>query len=93
MGIAMPGDSERWRCTGCGNLTRFDVTRTLRSQDYLHFDLAGDGAVEERTVLSETVESVRCRWCGATDSVEVIARPDADRSAPGSPAESTTGQA
>ncbi|WP_047871805.1 hypothetical protein [Nocardiopsis sp. RV163] len=93
MGIAMPGDSERWRCTGCGNLTRFDVTRTVRSQDYVHLDLAGEGAVEERTVLSETIERVRCRWCGAADSVEIIARPDADRSVPGSSAESPTGRA
>ncbi|MEE2040382.1 hypothetical protein Q8791_24485 [Nocardiopsis sp. CT-R113] len=93
MGIAMPGDKERWRCTGCGNLTRFDVTRTTRSQDYVHLDLAGEGAVEERTVLSETIERVKCRWCGATDSVEVIARPDADRTATGSSAESPTGQA
>ena len=93
MGIAMPGDEERWRCTGCGNLTRFDVTRTTRSQDYVHLDLAGEGSVEERTVLSETIERVRCRWCGATDSVEVIARPDADRTATGSSAESPTGQA
>jgi len=89
----MPGDKERWRCTGCGNLTRFDVTRTTRSQDYVHLDLAGEGAVEERTVLSETIERVKCRWCGATDSVEVIARPDADRTATGSSAESPTGQA
>lgn len=88
MGIAMPGDDERWRCTGCGNLTRFDVTRTIRSRDYVHLDLSGDGAVEERTVLSEEIEGIRCRWCGATDSVEIIARPDADRSS----AESSTGR-
>ena len=93
MGIAMPGDSERWRCTGCGNLTRFDVTRTVRSQDFVHQELSGAGAVEERTVLSETVERVRCRWCGATDSVETVSRPDADRSVSDSSAESATGRA
>ncbi|WP_304451076.1 hypothetical protein [Nocardiopsis sp. YSL2] len=86
MGIAMPGDSERWRCTGCGNLTRFDVTRTVRSQDYVHQDLSGAGLVEDRTVLSESVERVKCRWCGATDAVEIVARPDADA------AESATGR-
>ncbi|MEU3019987.1 MULTISPECIES: hypothetical protein [unclassified Nocardiopsis] len=93
MGIAMPGDSERWRCTGCGNLTRFDVTRTVRSQDFVHQELSGVGAVEERTVLSETVERVRCRWCGATDSVEVVPRPDADSSVTDASAESPTGRA
>lgn len=93
MGIAMPGDSERWRCTGCGNLTRFDVTRTVRSQDFVHQELSGAGTVEERTVLSETVERVKCRWCGATDSVEIVPRPDADRSVSDSSAESPTGRA
>lgn len=93
MGIAMPGDSERWRCTGCGNLTRFDVTRTVRSQDFVHQELSGVGAVEERTVLSETVERVKCRWCGATDRVEIVPRPDADRSVSDPSAESPTGQA
>ncbi|WP_116244403.1 hypothetical protein [Nocardiopsis sp. FIRDI 009] len=93
MGIAMPGDSERWRCTGCGNLTRFDVTRTVRSEDFVHQDLAGRGLVEERSVLTETVERVRCRWCGATDSVEIVPRPDADSSVPESSAEGTTGRA
>ncbi|MGW5878314.1 hypothetical protein ACWFMI_17380 [Nocardiopsis terrae] len=92
MGIAMPGDSERWRCTGCGNLTRFDVTRTVRSQDFVHQELSGAGAVEERTVLSETVERVRCRWCGATDSVEIVPRPDADSPVSGSSSESPTGR-
>lgn len=90
MGVPIPGGSERWRCSGCGNLTRFDVTRTVRSQDYVHLDLSGEGGVEERTVLAETVERVRCRWCGGTDTIEVVARPDA-ASAPGPSAESTTG--
>jgi ribosomal protein S27E len=93
VGIAMPGDSERWRCTGCGNLTRFDVTRTVRSQDFVHQELSGVGAVEERTVLSETVERVKCRWCGATDSVEIVPRPDADSSVSDASAESPTGRA
>lgn len=93
MGIAMPGDDERWRCTGCGNLTRFDVTRTVRSQDYVHQELSGAGAVEERTVLAETIERVKCRWCGATDRVEIVPRPDAERSVPDTSAESSTGRA
>ncbi|CAL9576100.1 hypothetical protein SUDANB121_04965 [Nocardiopsis dassonvillei] len=93
MGIAMPGDNERWRCTGCGNLTRFDVTRTVRSRDFVHLDLSGEGRVEERSVLSETIEQVTCRWCGAADRIETIARPDADRSVSDTSAESPTGRA
>ncbi|HIY40892.1 MAG TPA: hypothetical protein H9836_07160 [Candidatus Nocardiopsis merdipullorum] len=92
MAIAMPNDTERWRCTGCGNLTRFDVTRTVRSQDYLHLELSGRGQIEESTVLSETVEQVRCRWCGATDAVEIVARPDAARSDSAPSSGNTAGQ-
>ncbi|MEV8328391.1 hypothetical protein ACFV84_03210 [Kitasatospora sp. NPDC059811] len=68
----------RWRCTLCGNLTRFDVTRTARVTEFLHFDLAGESKVEETEVLSETIESVRCRWCNAVDQVELVARPGAE---------------
>lgn len=64
----------RYRCNACGNLTRFDVVTTRRSRAYHHFDLAGDLRVEEEEVLGETVEEVRCRWCGATGgSIEVLA--------------------
>ena len=33
--------------------------------------------VEERNVVSETIESVRCRWCNAVDQVELVDRPGA----------------
>jgi hypothetical protein len=66
----------RWRCTACGNLTRFDVTRSSRVREFLHLDLAGDSTVEETEVLTEHLEQVRCRWCSAVDSVELVARPD-----------------
>ena len=68
----------RWRCTLCGNLTRFDVTRSAKVVEYLHFDLAGDSKVEETEVLAETIESVRCRWCNAVDQVELVDRPGAE---------------
>ncbi|CAM4115154.1 hypothetical protein [Nocardiopsis rhodophaea] len=75
MSISVPSDTQRWRCAQCGNLTRFDVIRSVRSRDYLHFDLSGAYDVEEREVLAENVEQVRCRWCNAVDSVEVADRP------------------
>jgi len=65
---------QRYRCTGCGNLTRFDVTRTLRTTEFWHFDLAGDYRVEETDLHAETVESVTCRWCGRSDAIELVAR-------------------
>ena len=67
-------EDQRYRCAGCGNLTRFDVTRTVRTTEFWHFDLAGDHRVEESDVHAETVESVTCRWCGRSDAIELVAR-------------------
>ena len=74
----LPTATTRWRCTQCGNLTRFDVTRTRRTREFWHFDLAGDHVVEDIETLAETLEAVTCRWCGRTDTVEVVARADVD---------------
>jgi len=73
----LPDDQHRWRCGGCGNLTRFDVTRTRRTTEYWHFDLAGEHNVEETELKAETVEGVRCRWCGRDDAIELINRNEA----------------
>ena len=72
-----PGPDERWRCSLCGNLTRFDVVRVAKVREYVHVDLSGEPTVEESEVLAETVEMLACRWCGAEDRVEVVARPSA----------------
>ena len=78
MSVALPDPHQRWRCGGCGNLTRFDVARSRRTTEFWHFDLAGDHQVEETRVDSETVESVTCRWCGRDDAVELVDRNDVD---------------
>ena len=75
MPVPLPSAERRWRCRNCGNLTRFDVTRVVRSREYVHVDLAGEQAVEEREVLSEVVEHVTCLWCSAVDAVEAVLRP------------------
>ena len=75
MPVPQPGPDTRWRCTVCGNLTRFDVTRASRANEYVHVDLAGQQVIESREVLVDTVEHVVCRWCKAVDQVEVVARP------------------
>ena len=77
MPVAQPGPDTRWRCTLCGNLTRFDVLRSTRASEYVHVDLAGEPVVEEREVLLDAVEHVTCRWCKAVDQVEVVPRPGA----------------
>ncbi|MGN0064549.1 MAG: hypothetical protein ACI379_09935 [Nocardioides sp.] len=83
--LTLPDEQSRWRCAGCGNLTRFDVTRTRRTTEFWHFDLAGEHRVEEETVLSETVETVQCRWCGRDDAIETIDRNDVVEPGPGAP--------
>ncbi len=73
----VPTPTTRWRCRQCGNLTRFDVTRSARTREFLHVDLAGVASVEEREVLAEETESVRCRWCNGLDTVDLVERPAA----------------
>jgi hypothetical protein len=69
---------QRFRCDGCGNVTRFDVVATARTRRYHHFDLGGERRVEEEEILQRTVESVTCRWCGRDDAVRVEAAPVAE---------------
>jgi len=76
--VPLPQAHQRWRCGGCGNLTRFDVTRTRRTTEFWHFDLAGEHAVEQSETLAEEVGRVTCRWCGRSDAVEVVARADVE---------------
>lgn len=78
MAVSLPDPNTRWRCGGCGNLTRFDVTRTRRTTEFWHFDLAGEHQVEETSTLGEDVESVTCRWCGRSDAIELVDRTEAD---------------
>lgn len=59
----------RYRCTSCGNLTRFDVTTTRRTRAYHHYTVGGELTVEDEQVLAEDVEEVVCRWCGTSASV------------------------
>jgi hypothetical protein len=75
MALPAPTAETRWRCSLCGNLTRFDVTRTTRAREFVHLDLSGEPRIEEREVLAETIESVRCRWCGSVAAVELVPRP------------------
>ena len=77
MSVPAPTPTTRWRCTLCGNLTRFDVTRTTRATEFVHVDLSGEPRVEERDVLADTIERVTCRWCNAVDQVELVDRPAA----------------
>ena len=65
----------RYRCTACGNLTRFDVTVSRRTKAFHHFTVGGELTIEDEQVLSEQVEDVVCRWCGSGKAVEVVEGP------------------
>lgn len=65
--------SPRYRCTSCGNLTRFDVVSSRRTRAYHHFTVGGQLSVEDETVIDESIESVECRWCGTAGQVQVLA--------------------
>ncbi len=62
----------RYRCTACGNLTRFDVTTTTTEKAFYHYSVGGDLTIEDPTVLKMTVEEVSCRWCGHGRAVEEL---------------------
>jgi hypothetical protein len=63
----------RYRCSACGNLTRFEVTTTRTTRSFHHYSLGGELEVEEQEVLAESIDEVQCRWCGHGRSVEAIA--------------------
>lgn len=75
--VTASDDDLRYRCAGCGNLTRFDVVSTRRARRFIHQTLGGEPQVEEEEVLTETIEDVVCRWCGSSDQIERVPRVDA----------------
>ena len=62
----------RYRCTSCGNLTRFDVTTSRRERAFHHYTVGGELAIEDLQVLEERTEAVECRWCGSSGRVEQV---------------------
>ena len=71
----LPPIGVRYRCSACGNLTRFDVKVTRTTRSFHHYTIGGELSVEDTEVLAEEVESVLCRWCGTDSSVVQV---DAD---------------
>jgi hypothetical protein len=76
----------RYRCDGCGNLTRFDVIVSQKTRAFHHFTVGGDLVIEDEEVLSRYVDEVVCRWCGHGRSVVEIAVGDEKLEEPGTPA-------
>ena len=77
-------DAPRYRCDGCGNLTRFDVTVSERTKAFYHYTVGGDELlVEDVEVLSRHVDDVVCRWCGHGRSVVELG--EDEHTEPGAP--------
>jgi hypothetical protein len=62
----------RYRCTACGNLTRFDVVSTRQTRAFHHFTVGGELSIEDEQVIRESIDEVSCRWCGTGATVEVL---------------------
>lgn len=77
--------ANRYRCSACGNLTRFDVVTTRRTQAFHHYTVGGELRIEDEVVLDEHVDEVTCRWCGTGTAVEQLDDQAADVPASGAP--------
>ena len=77
MAASLPDATTRWRCGGCGNLTRFDVTRSRRTTEFWHFDLAGDHVVEDDHRAGSCREH-HLPLVRQSDAVELVSRAEAD---------------
>lgn len=72
VGAIVAGVTTRYRCTACGNLTRFDITTSRRTRAFHHYTVGGELSIEDVEVLAETIEDVTCRWCGTGTAVAEI---------------------
>lgn len=73
------GERTHYRCDACGNLTRFDVTRTQTKKAFHHYSISGELQIEGEETLSETIDAISCRWCGHGRAVTKLV---AENSAP-----------
>lgn len=71
-GETSPDGVTRYRCTACGNLTRFNVLTSRRTISFHHYSVGGDLTIEDVDVLDESVEEVSCRWCGNGNAIEIV---------------------
>jgi hypothetical protein len=63
---------DKYRCTACGNLTRFDIVETTTVRSFHHYTVGGELTIEEPEVVTRVVDAVSCRWCGHGRGVEVL---------------------
>ena len=76
----LPPIGVRYRCSACGNLTRFDVRVTRTTRAFHHYSVGGELEIEDVEVLAEDVEDVSCRWCGSSANVVELGAPQVESS-------------
>jgi len=81
VGAIVTAVTTRYRCTACGNLTRFDVTSSRRTRAFHHFTVGGVLSIEDVEVLAESIDEVTCRWCGTGANVTEISEAEAEAGA------------
>jgi hypothetical protein len=59
-----------YRCTHCGNRTRFDVVDRVRRKQFHHYTLGGELEVESEEILEQEIESMICHGCERSDGIE-----------------------
>lgn len=64
--------TDRYRCSHCGNKTRFDVVESVRRRRYHHYTLGGELAIDDEEILDQKIEKVVCRWCDRSDGIELL---------------------
>ena len=56
--LRSPAVTTRYRCSACGNLTRFDVVVQRRTREFHHFSVGGELTIEDEEMLDEPIERV-----------------------------------
>jgi hypothetical protein len=62
----------RYRCSACGNLTRFDIVETVTTKSFHHFTVGGELSIENPVVIAHNVDTISCRWCGHGRNIETV---------------------
>ena len=81
--------ANRYRCSACGNLTRFDVVTSRRTRAFHHYTVGGQLRIEDESVLDEHIEQITCRWCGTGNAIETLDSASLDEGEPGSASAAT----
>lgn len=64
----------RYRCATCGNMTRFEVVVTRRVEETQRVAVNGSAGSSTSGVVAESIDEVRCGWCGDHRSIDELGK-------------------